>query len=369
MATSSSSCIDTSERCDACHAPATPGAVLQQCSGCRAAHYCDPVCQRLHWKSHKEACKGTAQARFAANLAAAERGDEKAQFDVGSAYDHGHGVAKDPKLAFLWYLRSAEAGSHEAQYNLATCYLYGTGVPANAAEAIRWFRLAAEGGLDGAQHALGLCYERGTGVEQCFVTAIRWYLRAAQQGCPGAILKLATLVEEGKGTPAPDPAKAAKLYRELVSREDAVIRARAEYHLGFLLSEGRGVPCDLAEAAKVWRHAAEAGHGPSMNQLAHCLLTSKGVEEDAEEAASWLTRSARSRSSPEAAAEAVFLLSRMHEEGVGVLKCAETAAKMLQLAADAGHPEAIEMLGDASATAAVAPCSDSGSVASRRHDS
>ncbi|MEG1788385.1 MAG: SEL1-like repeat protein, partial [Kiritimatiellia bacterium] len=41
-----------------------------------------------------------------------------------------------------------------AQYNLGTCYYSGVGVACDAAEAVKWFRKAAEQGHAAAKEAL-----------------------------------------------------------------------------------------------------------------------------------------------------------------------------------------------------------------------
>ncbi len=55
---------------------------------------------------------------FAWYLKAAKQGDRFAQTKVGSAYQHGDGVAKDDKQAVFWYRKAAEQGSAAAQDNL-----------------------------------------------------------------------------------------------------------------------------------------------------------------------------------------------------------------------------------------------------------
>ena len=44
-------------QCAECDTKADATVVLAPCSGCRAAYYCNKVCQRVHWRStHKEEC-------------------------------------------------------------------------------------------------------------------------------------------------------------------------------------------------------------------------------------------------------------------------------------------------------------------------
>ena len=81
---------------------------------------------------------------------AAEDGDVNAQYNLGSCYENGEGVAKDQVEAVKWFYKAAEQGHPEAQYNLGLCYEFGKGVTADLAEAVKWFRKAAEQGHENA---------------------------------------------------------------------------------------------------------------------------------------------------------------------------------------------------------------------------
>jgi len=43
---------DTSNRCDACNEPNA----IRRCTGCKSVNYCDELCQRLRWSTHKRIC-------------------------------------------------------------------------------------------------------------------------------------------------------------------------------------------------------------------------------------------------------------------------------------------------------------------------
>lgn len=75
---------------------------------------------------------------------AAELGDERAQFDLGSLYDNGQGVPKSAELAAKWYLAGAERGQMACQYNIATMYETGVGVEKDLVAAYMWYYLAAQ---------------------------------------------------------------------------------------------------------------------------------------------------------------------------------------------------------------------------------
>ena len=115
-------------------------------------------------------------------IKAAEQGDAKAQFLLGTMYDDGKGVPQDYKQAVVWYRKAAEQGSPSGQILLGTMYDDGKGVPQNYKEAVTWYRKAAEQGDDVAQEQLGNMYHDGKGVLQDDVNAYAWASLAAAQG-------------------------------------------------------------------------------------------------------------------------------------------------------------------------------------------
>ena len=93
----------------------------------------------------------------------AEQGHRLSQFNMGVAYEHGKGVAKDNKKAARWHRKSAEQGFAPSQRNLGVMYYYGRGVAQDDGEAVRWLRKAAEQGDADAQFNLGSLYDEGQG--------------------------------------------------------------------------------------------------------------------------------------------------------------------------------------------------------------
>jgi hypothetical protein len=176
----------------------------------------------------------------------AERGDAKAQFDLGCAYFKGDSVAKDEMEAVKWWLKSAEQGNAEAQYNLGYCYTGGNGVTKDAVEAFKWNRKAAEQGNVIAQYLLGLFYQAGTGTPRNYEEAAKWHQKAADQGL-----------------------------------------ADAQLELGRFYSSGRGVPQNYQKAAEMFRMAAEQGNADAQGVLGYCYWTGKGLPKDFTEAYKW----------------------------------------------------------------------------------
>jgi TPR repeat protein len=75
--------------------------------------------------------------------AAAERGDARAQAQLGFMYATGLSVAQNYALASYWYRRAAEQGNAAAQHLLGLMYDKGFGVPPDYVLAHMWLNLAA----------------------------------------------------------------------------------------------------------------------------------------------------------------------------------------------------------------------------------
>lgn len=98
-------------------------------------------------------------------------------------------------------------------------------------------RIAAERGDTEAAHLLANSYFIGRGVPRDIDQALSWYERA------GSWLILGVMFEQGRGVER-DYGRAAVYYRKGAERSDPV----AQYALGMLLADGRGVPVDPVEA-------------------------------------------------------------------------------------------------------------------------
>jgi TPR repeat protein len=71
--------------------------------------------------------------------ASAERGDTRAQYELGRTYAQ----LWNPKEANQWYRKAAEQGVADAQYRLGESFATGEGVAQDPVEAYAWFSLAA----------------------------------------------------------------------------------------------------------------------------------------------------------------------------------------------------------------------------------
>ena len=74
---------------------------------------------------------------------AAERGQVRAQTQLGFMHETGRGVPQDYIMAAWWYRQAAEQGYPPAQHLLGLGYNKGHGVPLDYVEAHKWLNLSA----------------------------------------------------------------------------------------------------------------------------------------------------------------------------------------------------------------------------------
>src|SRR2546430_722208 len=163
--------------------------------------------------------------------AGADKGDAKAQYELGRAFFSGTlGVAKDEAEAVKWFRKAAEQNVADAQFNLGVCYANGQGVPEDDAESVKWFRKAAEQNLADAQYNLGVCYDSGEGVVKDEVEAYKWWLLAAGQGNDDAKYNM-TIVENKMSRE--QIAEGQRLSRDFKPRKGPSERSHARLPPGF----------------------------------------------------------------------------------------------------------------------------------------
>ena len=190
---------------------------------------------------------------------AAEHGDAQKQFELGSRYYTGKGVAKDHAEAMKWYCKVAEQGDPGKQFQVGFMYW----IDGNNVEAAKWYRRTAEQGHLLAQSDLADMYKTGKGVPQDYVEAAKWYRSAVTSGYDSAAFSMYSLCTTGKSTRR-DCADVAEWLTILANQGDSVLlpSVRAiqgsnvsQYFLGTLYAKGLGVPQDYNEAARWYRKA------------------------------------------------------------------------------------------------------------------
>lgn len=125
--------------------------------------------------------------------AAAERGLDKAQLELGIRYYRGFGTAENDELCVEWIEKAAGQGNADIQTLAANFYNTSrktTWMPDEKKEnewnqrAVYWYLRAAEKGNTWAQYRLGTIYSSGYRniISIDMDEAEKWYQKAAEQG-------------------------------------------------------------------------------------------------------------------------------------------------------------------------------------------
>ncbi|HKV97760.1 MAG TPA: tetratricopeptide repeat protein [Gammaproteobacteria bacterium] len=133
----------------------------------------------------------------------AKIGDAEAQANLGIMLQ----TRGEYKEAAYWYQQAANAGVANAQYNMGTLYFNGEGVAQDYAKAHEWFMRAAKRGNKYAEFQLGMTYFTGQGVNKDPTKEIFWYEKAARHGVPAAAYNLGVIYNNGDEV-APDYVRA-----------------------------------------------------------------------------------------------------------------------------------------------------------------
>lgn len=132
---------------------------------------------------------------------AAEAGDARAMFEIGSRYANGRGVKADMQKAAEWYEKAAALGFAPAQYRTGNLYEKGIGVTRDVKKAQDWYRQAAAQGNAGAMHNLAVLLAMGADGVPDNDAAAHWFLQAAELGITDSQFNLGILAAKGVGVP------------------------------------------------------------------------------------------------------------------------------------------------------------------------
>ena len=266
----------------------------------------------------------------------AQKGDAKAQYDLGVRYRVGDGFPKNPIEATKWIRKAADQGYAPAQYDLGVAYARGDGVEKNENEATGWFQKAADKGYVYAEYQLGQCYKYAVGVENDDVEAAEWFLKAANQGDANAEYEIGVCYEKGVGVETDLPEGAKWLAK---AAEGGNPSAQCMLGAYYLMGKG-GVQKNVNAAAEWEEKSAEQGNDEAQTGLGLFYLAGTGVDKDEAKAALWFEKAAKQGNST-----AQFQLGRCYANGIGVEKDPFAAASWSRKAAEQGMSEAQRAVG------------------------
>ena len=107
----------------------------------------------------------------------AKRGDREAQYNLGTLFYNGDGVAKNYKIAAEWYQQATYQGHAKAAYALGMMYLHGVGVNQDGKRAVELFYISSKNGFSEAKAALEQMKNEGREVD----SIIEQYKHKAEQ--------------------------------------------------------------------------------------------------------------------------------------------------------------------------------------------
>ena len=131
-------------------------------------------------------------------------------FEDGDFVDGRHvfrGRGHDAAEGLYWTRLAASEGEAGAQHALGSFYEFGIDVKRNPAEAIRWYKLADAQDYPAASHSLGIIYMNGIFIKGiCHVEvnieeSFRFLKKAADRGFQYAFTDLGKFYEEGVRVP------------------------------------------------------------------------------------------------------------------------------------------------------------------------
>ena len=111
---------------------------------------------------------------------------------------------------------------------------------------------------------------------------------------------------------------------------------RAQFNVGLMYEDGRGVLQSYKDALQWYRVAAQQGNPRAQNNIGFMYCYGRGVQQDFREAMSWYRLSAEQEYP-----RAQFNIGLMYDEGMGVEQDYEEARKWYRLAADRDDPSAL----------------------------
>ena len=192
---------------------------------------------------------------------AVEKKHNFAQYALAGQYLNGQGVEKDERKALQLYECAKKQGNPYAGYEAGKMYRDGIGTEADEERAQKCFKsafygfsaLERESHEDNLQYRLGWMFHTGTGIERDDGMAESYWVKAEKTGNIRARYSLAMMwLENGTG----DTEKALGWLEELAeSGNDA-----AQYALGKVYLQGKGVPEDKERAVEYLKLSAEQGN-------------------------------------------------------------------------------------------------------------
>ncbi len=290
---------------------------------------------------------------------AADMGNAEAQTRFGEALFDGRGVARSTSGSRVWLEKAAHQGNARAECDLGVMLASGLDIAQDRASGLRYLQAAARLGDGYAEDYLGQLAENGLSGDPSSSEAYMHYLKAWDMGSAWGAYNVARMHERGIGV-FKNPSEALRWYMKVVTmpgsnlsdqwselRSEAWAITGANFRIGDMYADGKGVPKDTSEADKWYQRGvalattgARAGWVTAEVYLANAYLQSKGVPLDYDEAMHWMKDAAEHGNR-----QAQVDLGAMYRDGQGTHQDYGEAMYWYRKAADQGSAVAEWMIG------------------------
>jgi uncharacterized protein len=254
----------------------------------------------------------------------ANDGDPVAQQELGLRYLLGKDFPEDTTLAAYWIGKAANQNMSIAQYNYGVFLNNGWGVKWNPFEAFRWFKAAADRQLPEAEFVMGLFYTDNLVVPRDWATAYRFVKASADSNYKPALEVLHEFAARGIPVPA-DTSSASSS-----GRDPSLNAARKDSTGSFggvepvFLDFGKDTSSQVDDLTLL-NEAFRQGNA----DFRKALGVSKLFEPGEDTAGIAMVKRAANEGSP----EALTVLGRCYEKGIGVREDRVLAAEQYLRAA------------------------------------
>jgi len=235
------------------------------------------------------------RARHTGTFEAAARGEVPAQMQLAALFDPERTawtqapVVRHPEGVRHWLEKAAERDHPPALRELAVRLMGGWGIEADHARAVALAERGMALGDLNARHMVANAYQSKLGAETTRDAALRQELRQrSDAGNLAATYHLGLMLSTGRGG-AEDDERAFALFQ----RGTLAGHAWSMVSLGFMYQYGLGVAKDEAEAVKWYRKAAEQGNAKGQSNLGAMYANGLGVAKDEAKGAKWQQASER----------------------------------------------------------------------------
>lgn len=274
-------------------------------------------------------------------ISEAAKSDPLAQVILGECYEMGRGVSQNYSKALSFYKQAKKRNYPAAHFALGQMYWLGCGVNRNDQKGIKYITQAADLGEHMAAYNLGyiLTLPDRTPAEKSL--GLKYLKKAAEAGIVNAQVLFAKHCFFGWSGLQDD-----QLARQWFTQAALENNAVAQYYLGRIYSEGRGIEPDMNAAFLCYHASAMNGDGEATGMSAIYLLNGIGCIQDIPKAIKFLEKA-------DTHANCVWLLGSTYLDGVKsksvdkpfvIESDSKRAIPILQRAAKLGSHEAKIMM-------------------------